>query len=40
MQENKARERSQRLVDAVGMQLFISGDKTLQQWVDSIKNAL
>ena len=40
MLENKARERSQRLVDVVGMQLFTSGDKTLQQWVDSINNAL
>eukprot|EP00092_Neocalanus_flemingeri_P017139 GFUD01018536.1.p1 GENE.GFUD01018536.1~~GFUD01018536.1.p1 ORF type:complete len:428 (+),score=136.20 GFUD01018536.1:157-1440(+) len=40
MLENKARERSKRLEDAVGMQLFTSGVKTLQQWVDSTKNAL
>ena len=40
MLENKARERSKRLEDAVGMQLFTSGVKTLQQWVDTTKNAL
>jgi len=40
MLENKARERSKRLEDAVGMQLFTSGVKTLQQWVDTTKIAL
>jgi len=40
MLENKAKERSKRLEDAVGMQLFTSGVKTLQQWVDTTKNAL
>merc|ERR1719347_1746997 len=40
MLENKARERSKRLEDAVGMQLFTSGVKTLQQWVDTTKNLL
>ena len=40
MLENKANERSKRLEDAVGMQLFTSGVKTLLQWVDSTKNAL
>ena len=33
-------ERSKRLEDAVGMQLFTSGVKTLQQWVDTTKNFL
>ena len=39
MLENKARERSKRMEDAVGMQLFNSEVKTLQQWVDTTKNA-
>ena len=40
MLENKAMDRSKRLEDAVGMQLFNSGVKTLLQWVDDTKNAL
>ena len=40
MLENKARERSKRLEDAVEMQLFISGVETLQQWVDTNINTL
>ena len=40
MLENKAMDRSKRLEDAVGMQLFNSGVKTLLQWVDNTKNAL
>ena len=40
MLENKAAERSRRLEDAVGMQLFTSGVRTLLQWVDATKAAL
>ena len=40
MLENKARERSKRLEDAVGMQLFTNGVKALLQWVDDTKNTL
>ena len=40
MLENKAMDRSKRLEDAVGMQLFTSGVRTLLQWVDDTKNAL
>ena len=40
MLENKAMDRSRRLEDAVGMQLFTSGFKTLLQWVDDTKQYL
>ena len=40
MLENKAADRSRRLEDAVGMQLFTSGVRTLQQWVEDTKAAL
>ena len=40
MLENKAMDRSKRLEDAVGMQLFNSGVKSLLQWVDATKNTL
>ena len=40
MLENKAMDRSKRLEDAVGMQLFTSGVRSLLQWVDTTKNAL
>ena len=40
MLENKAMERSKRLEDAVGLQLFTSGTRALQQWVEGIKTGL
>ena len=38
--KDKAKERSNRLEDAVEMKLFTHGVKTLNQWVDTTKNAL
>jgi len=40
MLENKAKERSKRLEDAVGMQLFNNGVSSLLLWIDSTKSAL
>ena len=40
MLENKAMDRSRRLEDAVGLQLFNSGVKTLVQWVGDTKLSL
>ena len=40
MLENKARERSRRLEDAVGMQLFTSGRSALLQWVEATRAGL
>ena len=40
MLENKAMDRSKRLEDAVGMQLFNSGVRSVLQWVDATKSSL
>ena len=40
MLEGRAAERSRRLEDAVGMQLFNNGVKSLLQWVEEVKAGL
>jgi hypothetical protein len=40
MLEGRAAERSRRLEDAVGMQLFNNGVKSLLQWVEEVKSGL
>jgi hypothetical protein len=40
MLEGRAAERSRRLEDAVGMQLFNNGVKSLLQWVQEVKTGL